>query len=487
LNDASASSAMEIRIDGSPGTLAAVGGAVRAMATGGGLDPDRATRFRVVVEELVREALAREHVRGSTDVTVHVRAGAGTLQVEVHDGGVPMTGTESRSAPSRRLAALGFVDQLHIATHGSAGNIAACSVVVTGPDRAIVGEVLDPSAPDATDAEARAVDVRAMEPADAVGLARCIYRCFGYTYKDHTLYEPRHIAHALHSGYMRSVVAVTADGEVVGHSALFVQRQGDPVPEAGKLVVDPRYRGHHLAERMAAARLDSGRAEGLVGFWAQAVTNHAASQKEIIHIGGAEVGLLIGASPATVVMAQLDNVNEGRRTLLAMYTPLRRTAATIHPSVVHATIIGELQGSLGLDRTIDVTDASPSGPTKVRVIVVPDTGIAHIRVERIGADTLLRVAHELEGLDAFDLGVIHLDLPLADPAAGTVANALERLGFCFAAWLPHFAADSDVLRLQRVGSHPVDVEHVVCARPEGERVRDYVVNDWHRVRRGGVA
>ena len=141
---------MEIRIDGSPGTLAAVGGAVRAMATGGGLDPDRATRFRVVVEELVREALAREHVRGSTDVTVHVRAGAGTLQVEVHDGGVPMTGTESRSAPSRRLAALGFVDQLHIATHGSAGNIAACSVVVTGPDRAIVGEVFDPSAPDAT-------------------------------------------------------------------------------------------------------------------------------------------------------------------------------------------------------------------------------------------------------------------------------------------------------------------------------------------------
>ena len=65
--------------------------------------------------------------------------------------------------------------------------------------------------------------------------------------------------------------------------------------------------------------------------------------------------------------------------------------------------------------------------------------------------------------------------------------ALERLGFCFAAWLPDFAADSEVLRLQHVGSHPVDVEHVVCARPEGERVRDYVVNDWHRVRRGGVA
>src|SRR5207302_8285068 len=138
----------------------AVGGAVRAMATGAGLDPDRATRFRVVVEELVREALGREHAAGPTDVVVRVRGGAGTLQVDVHDGGLPMTGAESRNAPSRRLAALGFVDELHIATHGSEGNVAACSITVTGPDRAIVGEVLDPNAPDATDDEARAVDVR---------------------------------------------------------------------------------------------------------------------------------------------------------------------------------------------------------------------------------------------------------------------------------------------------------------------------------------
>ena len=25
-----------------------------------------------------------------------------------------------------------------------------------------------------------------------------------------------------------------------------------------------------------------------------------------------------------------------------------------------------------------------------------------------------------------------------------------------------------------IGSHPVDTEHIACARPEGEAVRDYV-------------
>ncbi len=488
-DDASVPDPIEIRIDGSPGTLAAVGGAVRALAISAGLESDRATRFRVVVEELAREAIGREHAAGPADVTVRVRSGAGTLHVEVHDRGLPMTSAESRRTPSRRLAALGFVDQLHIATHGNEGNMSACAISVTGPDRAIVGERLDPNAPDATDDEAQAVDVRAMDVADAVGLARCIYRCYGYTYKDHTLYEPRHIAHALRTGVMQSVVAVASDGEVVGHSALFVERPGDPVPEAGKLVVDPRYRGHHLAERLAAVRLEHGRGQEFPGFWAQAVTNHPGSQKEIIHLGGAEVGLLIGASPSTVVMADLDNVNEGRRSLVAMYTPLRRTAQTIYPPAAHADVVGELHAALALDRTIAVADegATPTGPTTMRVSVVPDAGIAHIRVERIGADALSRVAHELEALDSFDLGAIHLDLPLADPAAGRVATALERLGFCFAAWLPDFAPHSDVLRLQHVASHPVDIEHVVCARAEGERLRDYVVDDWHRVRRGGVA
>lgn len=154
---------------------------------------------------------------------------------------------------------------------------------------------------------------------------------------------------------------------------------------------------------------------------------------------------------------------------------------------MHAGVVAELRDTLALDRVIAVGDSLPAGATKARVIVVPEAGIAHVRIERIGADVLARVAHELEGLDAFDLGVVHLDLPLTDPAASRIASALERLGFCFAAWLPDFGVNGDVLRLQRVGSHPVDVEHVVCARAEGERLRDYVVKDWHRVRRGGVA
>ena len=47
-----------------------------------------------------------------------------------------------------------------------------------------------------------------MKPGDALGLVRCVYRCYGYSYKDVALYSPRHIAADLRAGRLRSVVAV---------------------------------------------------------------------------------------------------------------------------------------------------------------------------------------------------------------------------------------------------------------------------------------
>ncbi|MCW4352209.1 GNAT family N-acetyltransferase [Hoyosella sp. YIM 151337] len=478
---------MRIHIDGSEGSLTAVGAAVRAIATTAGLREDYATRFRVVVEELVREALSREHEGTVPDIQVAVQSRPAVLTVTVIDQGLPMTGSQARTAPSRRLAALGFVDELHIASHGQEGNVASCAISLTAGKAGLAGTILAENAERVTADEAAAVEIRRMTPDDAEGLVQCIYRCYGYTYKDPALYEPRHIAHLLKHGHMHSVVAVSQERGVVGHAAYFVQREGDPVPEAGKLVVDPRYRGRHLAERMATLRRQIASDEGLPGTWAQAVTNHTGSQREVIQLGGLEVGLLLGASPATVAMAELDNPNDGRRTLLAMYTPLMRRAQVVHLPRHLDALIADLAASAGLERISAESARSPVGHTKLRVMTAPATGVAHIRIERFGADAATRVAEEVDGLGAFDLAVIYLDVPLSDPAAITLAEDTERLGFCFAAWLPDFAPSGDVLRLQRVGSRPIDIQHVQCARSQGQRIRDFTVSEWRRVRRGGLA
>jgi hypothetical protein len=135
---------------------------------------------------------------------------------------------------------------------------------------------------------------------------------------------------------------------------------------------------------------------------------------------------------------------------------------------------------------------APDGPlpqtprrSAVRVGVRSAAGLAHLRVTAVGADLLDRIAGELDGLGSFDLPVVHLDLPLADPAAVDGIAALEELGFSWGAWVPCFDESGDVVRLQRVRPGVADVDHVECARPEGEAVRDRVLDEWRRVHAHG--
>ena len=150
-------------------------------------------------------------------------------------------------------------------------------------------------------------------------------------------------------------------------------------------------------------------------------------------------------------------------------------------------MIDELAQRLGLEREVGEGEGASDGTaTHLSSTVEVSSGLAHLRVVTIGADLAARVAVELDSLEQLDIAAVHLDLPLSHPAAAAAAEALEPLGFCFAAWIPRFAEGSDGLRLQRTGSHPVETGAIACARPEGEVLRDYVLADWHRVRRGGA-
>jgi RimJ/RimL family protein N-acetyltransferase len=465
--------------------VSAGGHAVRATALAFGLSPDRATRLEALAEQLAVEARSREAVAGDADVRFLVRHDGHGLHVEVRDRRLPLGPGEARRADSRRLVAMGFADRIRVESLGAEGNIAVCSVDLDEHDLVEHDEaVLDASAPRVSDDVAASVVVRRMESTDALGVARCVYRCYGYSYLDTMMYRPRQMRRALESGVMRSLVAVAGD-EVVGHIAMTYEHVGDPVPEGGKLVVDPRFRGHHLAEQLGRARLDWARELGLPGLWAECVTNHVFSQREVISLGAVETGFLVGAQPASVQMQAVANAVEGRHSLIAVYLPVADPGGSVlHVPDVHAPLMTRVRDRLGIEREIETEVRPATGRTVARLSVNAAIGLAEIRVERVGADLVDHLADQLDDLSTFDLAVVHLDLPLADPATGWAATAVERLGWSFGAWLPCISPGGDVLRLQRLAGRPVDRVHVVCARPEGEEVRDHVLSEWHRVAHG---
>ena len=468
-------------------SLGAAGEAVRTSAIARGIRADRATRLESMVEELIREALLREAVAGEEDVTVSVACDESSFVVTIRDHRLPMTPDEARHLPSRRLSRLGFVDRFHVGFEGQAGNVVHCEALLAGDvDH---DEDLHLRDEDADAAESAALvdaaDIRVMVPEDVPGLIRCLYRCYGYSYPDASLYDAAHIRRALAAGLMQSSVAVLPDGEIVGHVGYAYEEATDTSPESGRLVVDPRLRGHHLTERLAAVRNEIADLLGVRGMWAKAVTNHPVSQRLGIAVGSVEVGMLLGAQPTEVTQVGQPNPEAGWRSLMLMYRAVgeieeRTLSVPEHLAEIH----GLLADRLGIARSITSDLVVPErARTSLRSHVNPAHGSVHLRVGAIGRDLEVRLGHELRSLARLRPGVIHLDLPLGDPSAAEAVLVAERHGFAWAGWVPELTADGDVVRLQRIGDHPVDFDNIVCARPEGEALRDLVIDEWHRVHR----
>lgn len=456
-----------------------------------GLRVERASRVRTIVEELIVEARAREPFPDADGqasmVLIRLDQLGHNARVFVTDFRMPLQSARSHRLPSRRLASLGFVDSLHISNQGRDGNIAVCTIALDDNHGSTLDgvEVLPADVTPVLPDVAAELVIREMVGSDVAGLIRCVYRCYGYSYPDDIVYKPSVLRRMLRTGLMKSVVAIGVDGEVVGHCSLTFAHPNDRVPEAGRLVVDPRYRGHQLASRLGHARNHVAKSLGLPGLWSECVTNHVASQRNLLSLGGVETGLLIGAGPSDVVMSGLSNENDGRRTLMPFYVPLDAPArGKNYVSVEHLETCQVLAARLGLEREWSVETQPLEGDTHVSVDVSPISGVAFIRLISLGENLVEVVGSELDALIAYELGAVHIDIPLSDPGAASAVVVLERHGFCWGNWIPNEHAGTDVLRLQRVGEHLTDVSHVLCAREEGEHLRDWVVSEWHRVRRG---
>lgn len=460
--------------------IAAAAGAVEQAALGLGISAEQAHRLVAVVRELVTESRRRETFGGRADpVRVVVRRTGSDLAVRVVDHRMPAVGETYAGLMSSRLAQLGFVPQLEYSLGD--GNVADCAIPI--PPQASwldTEQVLPHDVTPVDDATADAVVYRPAEPQDAVGLTRLTYRCYEYTYVDPLFYTPEALARALQDGTLRAWVAAAADGVVVGHQALAADPNG-LAPEFSKLMVDPRYRRHGIADRLAGELLSAAARDGLAGAWAECVANHAASQRTVGAAGGTEVGLLLGASPQDVAMAGFVAAEQGRRSLVAMYLPLAAQGDRIaHLPERLIPMYRRITERMGLQREVVDIDQRPSGTSRFSLATSPAVGRARVSLDRLAPDALTRIAAEVTSLDLSELAVLYLDIPLADPAAARAVRLAEERGFFWAALLPDARPDGDVLRLQRLAEVPIDTEHLQTVSEHGAAVVEFVLAERAR-------
>ena len=319
-----------------------------------------------------------------------------------------------------------------------------------------------------------------LELKDIPHLIDCVRRCYGNSYPNPIMYDAEKLKGAIAAKQIHSVVAKLGSDQIIGHCALTFTDPKNTAPEAGKMMVDPNFRGHHIAELIAKKRIDIAQSLGLAGFWTECVTNHPYSQHEMIAFDAKETGLFIGDIPPTLSMQGLENNTDTRMSLLAFYLSLKDHPHTIYSPPQHFEHIEALVESLNMRRDIQTSSLKGTGETKIRTEVDALDQTANMNISHIGKDLIDIVTAELRRIEALDLATVYLDLPIEQEAAANAYAELEDLGFFWGSWIPNYTDHKDIFRLQKI-YQSVDVNKIICAREQGENVKKYVVSEWQRV------
>lgn len=327
--------------------------------------------------------------------------------------------------------------------------------------------------------------IRPAEPGDAKEIIQALMRCYGNSYPNPLMYQVEEVGNLIQSKLMHSVIAITPQGSVAGHCALSYEHPLDQVPEAGKLFVDPEFRGKHLSDLLAKERKKHAQLIGLQGFWAACVTNHPYSQLEIIALGGVETGLLINGQPKSVHMDGLQNLDDTRHSLVPCYVSIyEKSNPSVYLSPYHAPFFEDLLRHTKIQRNVihQISFNKSANQSSISLHHSPEGKPSFIKVIQIGRDFLRRIEELIKPLRMEKHPVIYVDIPLSDPLASQVLVDLESLGFFWGAWLPNYDQNGDVLRLQCLLDSAVNETSILCARKDGEFIRDYVLSEWRRTR-----
>ena len=461
---------LRIRVHHAVGTAGAVAAATTVVEQLGFSGQD-VERVHAVIEALCRD-VTECHFDDprEADFSVILGEDRGAVTVRIEDEGLPY--------PMDRLADI-EADSLRFESRGVDGNAMELTVRRSPHHQTHLRTEADPGATP-VDADAP-ISVRELTPEDAPGLARCVYRCYGYTYANDFIYYPDQVISLIERNLLRSFVGLNPDGDVVGHSGIIRDHPESRVAESGMAVVDPRYRHHHLLDSISVHRGDACREMGLVGTYADAVALHPVTQKANVAIGATETGILLAEIPAFTTFRGITQQPGQRGSVVMYYHALGKAPARqVFPPPRYKTLLESIYDRLGLPRTIGVAATTDiSVHSSVHVDVKGRRGLARIEVEAAGNDVVTSVSQRLEELRLLGLAVIHLDLPLGDAAAMAAVDEFAQLGFFYGALVPELR-DGDVLRLQRFSNVDVDPDQLVLYTDEAKCILQAILVDRNR-------
>lgn len=442
---------------------------VASIAQAQGMRAEDIPRLELALEEacvnVVEHAFAGDE-RAHYQVIVEARPP--NLVVSVEDRGLPFDLRHPKESLGLQLMRA-FADRVEFLNLGREGK--RVELVKSLPYRDLesyLGTAPEAPAPLEPDVP---LTLRLMTPEDTPGLARCAYRCYGFSYARDSIYRPEMFEEMLRRGLIISAVALTPDQEVVAHVALSRGSFDDKIADSGQAITDPRLRGRNLFTELKKLLAEEGRRIGLYGLYSESVTIHPFTQKANLKLGAVETAMLLGFAPSSVEFKQIAELPARSA---AMMTYLRLNSEPHRVNYLpahHAEFLAKICSRLGLNRELRIGDEAPlQGESVFDVTLIPELTAAHYNVRQAGESLGQEVLRRWQTAD-----VVYLDLPLSLASTPAACRSLEKEGFLLAGLIPEAGPLGDVLRLQKLQAAMQPEESICSASDWGTELKAYVL------------
>mgnify|MGYP000891951600 CR=1 FL=1 len=316
-------------------------------------------------------------------------------------------------------------------------------------------------------------------PEDGYGLSRLVYKVYGDAYPVDTFYRPELISEENRSGRIRSVVARTADHQVVSHIALY--RSSPPNPalyEYGLGITLPTYRKTRAFVACNRLLMTLPGRDGVDAFFGEAVCNHTTTQKLTRHTGTVETGLELSLMPARAYEAEQSA--DSRVACMMAFKVYHDHNRPLSLPECYRVELEPIVSALMLDRTIiEAASDLPDGPASLSITRFEHAGVARCSIEFPGSDLRDRLRLLESGLRSQNFALLQCFVPLANSWGVPIVNLLRQEGFFLGGFLPVWFGE-DGLLMQKLFVDP-EFESVQIHSPEMKRLAAFIQADWQTV------
>lgn len=317
--------------------------------------------------------------------------------------------------------------------------------------------------------------VRRLKPEDAVEVSKCAELTYGRAYENF-IYDPGRIRSMNETGEMLSLVAVSSDGEFMGHIAAKREPPESPIAELGVLLVAPAFRSRGVGDRMAHEIIAAVRASGVRSAYVRAVAGHTISQHMSLEYGQKPCAILLGTFPRDVEFKELAGPIPDKMSGLVLWMPMI-------PAEPRRLFIPERHREWieRIYRILEVpwneTGAGRPALEKgnhLKSRFAEILNIGEVEIPRCDQGALNEAGRAIRELCLKGAEAVYLYVTLEDPGAPELADALEGFGCFFAGLIPDRISGRDALVLQNLNNLAINYQNIRLEDPASRELLAYI-------------